>query len=463
MRTLFLIMLLSQTLFASVLKEEGLNGSWLEIELNDDGDVSKLTFFDQGSIEYSYINRRIDQIIRYNAAGEELYKHTYFWQGDLLVSDTGWFTTNYIYDQNRRVIAKLSPWQQDIIEYNAQGQIIRLNQKIYTYDDQGQITCESGCFFATYDDQCNLLTLNGNPPPSTLQKEPSGCLYDHYGRRIRKENTSYLYLGFEEVSSYTNGRCESLKVPGLGGMIAIEIDGQPYAPVTDPIGIVRKLIDPNTNAIFREINCDVFGANLSDAIPYAYRGKRFDPDTGLIYFGRRYYDPTQHRWTSPDPLGPIDHENLYQYVYNNPLQYSDPIGCGFWGYLAGLGEIAAGCAIIAGGAILELATVGGFTIGLGVTTSTGAALIGHGLAQTTHHAQDIQHPQWNSAIFKNDPGCPQSREVQDKQFQDAVKEIEKQLGKQLSDKERRTLHDHISGQDYGYHEIIEEGYWLFND
>jgi len=44
-----------------------------------------------------------------------------------------------------------------------------------------------------------------------------------------------------------------------------------------------------------------------------------------------------------------------------------------------------------------------------------------------------------------------------------VKEIEKKLGKQLSDKERRKFHDHISGQDYGYHELIEEGYWLFND
>ncbi len=171
----------------------------------------------------------------------------------------------------------------------------------------------------------------------------------------------------------------------------------------------------------------------------------------------------QHRWTSPDPLGPIDHENLYQYVYNNPLQFSDPTGCGFWGYLAGIGEIAAGCVIIVGGAALELATVGGFTIGLGVTTSAGAALIGHGLAQTSHHAQDIQPPQWTNIVLKNDPGCPQSREVQDKQFQDAVKEIEEKLGKHLSDKERRKLHDHISGQNYGYHEIIEEGYWLFND
>lgn len=63
-------------------------------------------------------------------------------------------------------------------------------------------------------------------------------------------------------------------------------------------------------------------------------------------------------------------------------------------------------------------------------------------------------------ITKNDPGCPQSREVQDKQFKDAVKELEKKLGKKLNPSEVRELHDHVSGQDYGYHELVEEGYWL---
>ena len=63
-------------------------------------------------------------------------------------------------------------------------------------------------------------------------------------------------------------------------------------------------------------------------------------------------------------------------------------------------------------------------------------------------------------VSKNDPGCPQSREVQDKQFKDAVKELEKQLGKKLGPSEVRELHDHVSGQGYGYHELVEEGYWL---
>ena len=47
---------------------------------------------------------------------------------------------------------------------------------------------------------------------------------------------------------------------------------------------------------------------------------------------------------------------------------------------------------MAGGFALEVVTVGGFTLGLGVTTGTGALLIGHGLSMTTYHAQDLKAP-----------------------------------------------------------------------
>ena len=63
-------------------------------------------------------------------------------------------------------------------------------------------------------------------------------------------------------------------------------------------------------------------------------------------------------------------------------------------------------------------------------------------------------------VSKNDPGCPKSNEVQDKQFRDAKKEIERKLGKKINPEQKRKFHDHVSGQGYGYHELVEEGYWL---
>lgn len=61
-------------------------------------------------------------------------------------------------------------------------------------------------------------------------------------------------------------------------------------------------------------------------------GKERDAETGLDYFGARYLSAAQGRFTSPDtPLldqhpGDPQSWNLYSYVRNNPLRYTDPTG-----------------------------------------------------------------------------------------------------------------------------------------
>ncbi|VVP43141.1 RHS repeat-associated core domain-containing protein [Pseudomonas fluorescens] len=53
-----------------------------------------------------------------------------------------------------------------------------------------------------------------------------------------------------------------------------------------------------------------------------YSGKELD-DTGLYYYGRRYYAPWSQRWISADPAGAVDGWNLYAMVGNNPLSFVD--------------------------------------------------------------------------------------------------------------------------------------------
>jgi RHS repeat-associated protein len=60
-----------------------------------------------------------------------------------------------------------------------------------------------------------------------------------------------------------------------------------------------------------------------------FTGQRLD-DTGLYYYGARYYDATIGRFISPDTVvsEPYNPQNLnrYSYCLNNPLKYTDPSG-----------------------------------------------------------------------------------------------------------------------------------------
>ncbi|OQW89632.1 MAG: hypothetical protein BWK78_07565 [Thiotrichaceae bacterium IS1] len=82
--------------------------------------------------------------------------------------------------------------------------------------------------------------------------------------------------------------------------------------------------------------------------PYGFTGKEFDEETGLYYFGARYYDARTSVWASVDPIldeylptGDKEKDkqlpgmggvfntvnlNLYHYAGQNPVKYVDPDG-----------------------------------------------------------------------------------------------------------------------------------------
>ena len=80
--------------------------------------------------------------------------------------------------------------------------------------------------------------------------------------------------------------------------------------------------------------------------PYLFNAKEFDEETGLYYYGARYYEPRVSLWISVDPIanynplnsenyldgehnnGVFNHKNLncYSYCYGNPIKFSDPNG-----------------------------------------------------------------------------------------------------------------------------------------
>ena len=63
----------------------------------------------------------------------------------------------------------------------------------------------------------------------------------------------------------------------------------------------------------------------TERTPYLFNGKELDEETGLYYYGARYYDPVTSVWQSIDPLAE-ETMQPYSYANNNPIFFIDKNG-----------------------------------------------------------------------------------------------------------------------------------------
>ena len=61
--------------------------------------------------------------------------------------------------------------------------------------------------------------------------------------------------------------------------------------------------------------------------PYLFNAKEFDEETGMYYYGARYYEPRLSLWMSVDPLQEkYPNISTYCYAANNPIKFIDSDG-----------------------------------------------------------------------------------------------------------------------------------------
>ena len=97
---------------------------------------------------------------------------------------------------------------------------------------------------------------------------------------------------------------------------------------------MSEATDAAGNLVWKE-NYRPFGERLTNQVESTdnrqwFHGKAADADTGLQYFGARYYDPVLGRFMGVDPVGfqedNIHSFNKYAYGNNNPYRFIDPDG-----------------------------------------------------------------------------------------------------------------------------------------
>lgn len=218
----------------------------------------------------------------------------------------------------------------------------------YTYDANGNMTQEttSRHFEWDYADRMRVYrTQTGANEPSVH----AHYLYDAGGQRIKKlvrkqggqiEVTVYIDGAFEYQRIVQSGVVEennTLHVMDSQSRIALVRIGNPFTNDSTPavkyrlgdhLGSSNVVIDSSGNLVNRE-EYTPYGETSFGSFArkrYRFTGKERDEESGLVYFGFRYYSSWLGRWMSCDPAGTVDGINLFVYVRNNPVRFNDPLG-----------------------------------------------------------------------------------------------------------------------------------------
>ncbi|MFA5088126.1 MAG: FG-GAP-like repeat-containing protein [Candidatus Omnitrophota bacterium] len=279
------------------------------------------------TFKYDALNRLIEangakygkKIYRYNEIGNILEKdgltYTYGERGAgphavTSLSDG----TTFDYDQNGNTAAMIKGGVFTQYIYDAENRLVEVKKDLltiaqYEYDGDGGRTRKTIWNYGTFPLKEDVYVA----PQSTSY---IGSLYEETGG----QPTKHLFLGSTRVVSITGSKPTYYHGDHLGGTNIL----------TNGDGLKKELVEylPFGGFARRE----KYG-NDEDTAWFYFTGKPLDDETGLYYYGARYYDPSLGRFITPDSMvqDPNDPQSLnrYSYVRNNPVNLVDPTGH-FW-------------------------------------------------------------------------------------------------------------------------------------
>ena len=299
-------------------------------------DSSRITSINDvdGLTEYSYDDR--DQITGANRD-----------DGDLRGSES------YSYDANGNRLD--SHLHGNGYQTGAANRLLSDGKFSYEYDDEGnQINRREVATGNTREftwDNRNRLTAFSDSNAIGVLQQVIRYTYDSFGRRIRKSVDStpndtlgsaiehFVYDRNDVILDFTGTEgtdpealrqdIRYLRGPGIDNLLAIESPSETNWVLQDQLGSTRAIASASS-VLVETIEYDSFGTTILDGLPstrYLFTGREFDAESGLLYYRARYYDASNGRFTSEDPIGFLGGDmNLAQYVFNDPIARTDALG-----------------------------------------------------------------------------------------------------------------------------------------
>lgn len=288
------------------------NGNIWEIKDNLQGGLTQ-------QFTYDALNR-----LQTASRSDNSYNHTYNLDafGNMLFQDNVYTSPNYSIDSatNRLLLNKTD------FQYNANGTLASSPGNVFTYtpDDLLQSTETTGVIRYLYD--------------------PFGeRIFDgaDFGERWKE----HVFLHGQVLADLDSSTTWTDYIyAGAQKIAAISTSGTSYL-VGDHLGSTEILLDDQANLTWQAqytpyglevVNGSQLLPTANDGaytMPYKFTGTERDVESGLDYFGARYYGSMMGRFISPDPSGMAfvslsnpQSLNLYSYAQNNPVNKIDPDG-----------------------------------------------------------------------------------------------------------------------------------------
>jgi RHS repeat-associated protein len=213
----------------------------------------------------------------------------------------------------------------------------------FTYDANGNVKSAPAPYSITtvapiiYDHRNLPVSITRSGVTTTYR-------YDDAGQRITKQGTGntelYLREGPTTLGVFT--------VDGAGAPVSWyfnilwedQVVGRHTGPGpgtrtyyhNDILGSTRAVVLSTTGAVVESYDFEPWGLlmpgrTLGSGTKEGFTGKEQDAETGLDYFGARYYMPALGRWAGVDPLaGEYPEWSPYNYAVNDPFAVTDPDG-----------------------------------------------------------------------------------------------------------------------------------------
>ena|GEM_PF-791866 len=240
--------------------------------------------------------------------------------------------------------------------------------EVFTYDLDGNLTSD-GRWAYTWDGENRLIEMKREAASPAGARQRLVFEYDYQGRRIRKQFYTYsggwveqrdticLYEGWNVMAeldanasnarlrTYVWGNDLSGSRQGAGGVSGLlwvnnyqaTFDGENLPSgvqfvACDGNGNVMALVKAADGIVSARYEYGPFGepvrtsGALAKAQPFRFSSKWTDCESGLVYYGYRYYSTTTGRWLNTDPIGERGGKNLYGFLRNDGVNGIDSRG-----------------------------------------------------------------------------------------------------------------------------------------